>query len=161
MAGAAVYKLPLISKVTPRTLELFPHYKPLRAAAGWLPVTFGGVTAVPNSLVSASSRVASIATRLQARPDVTAGDSVWWHCDLIHSVAPVVDQRGWGNVMYIPAAPWCPRNEAHAPSVLEAFITGTSPTDFPAEHYERDWTGRYRYDELTEVGRRSLGIEDS
>src|ERR1051326_6786965 len=36
VAGAAVYKLPLISKVTPRTLELFPHYKPLRAAADWL-----------------------------------------------------------------------------------------------------------------------------
>jgi hypothetical protein len=36
VAGAAVYKLPLISKVSPRTLELFPHYKPRRAAAGWL-----------------------------------------------------------------------------------------------------------------------------
>jgi len=35
VAGAAVYKLPLIAKVTPRTLELFPHYKPQRAAAGW------------------------------------------------------------------------------------------------------------------------------
>ena len=44
-------------------------------------------------------------------PDVRAGDSVWWHCDMIHSVAPVTSQQGWGNVMYIPAAPWCPRNE--------------------------------------------------
>jgi Protein of unknown function (DUF1479) len=32
-------------------------------------------------------------------PDVTAGDSVWWHVDMIHSVAPVEDQQGWGNVM--------------------------------------------------------------
>ena len=53
-------------------------------------------------------------------PDVRAGDSVWWHCDMIHSVAPVTDQQGWGNVMYIPAAPWCPRNEAYAASVREA-----------------------------------------
>ncbi|MFZ0186135.1 MAG: YbiU family protein, partial [Streptosporangiaceae bacterium] len=36
-------------------------------------------------------------------PDVRAGDSVWWHCDMIHSVARVQNQQGWGNVMYIPA----------------------------------------------------------
>ena len=51
---------------------------------------------------------------LSGIPDVQAGDSVWWHCDMIHSVAPVRDQQGWGNVMYIPAAPWCPRNETYA-----------------------------------------------
>jgi hypothetical protein len=51
-------------------------------------------------------------------PDVRAGDSVWWHSDMIHSVAPVTDQRGWGNVMYIPAAPWCARNDTYAESVV-------------------------------------------
>lgn len=40
-------------------------------------------------------------------PALEAGDSVWWHCDVIHAVAPVEDQQGWGNVMYIPAAPMC------------------------------------------------------
>ena len=64
-------------------------------------------------------------------PDVKAGDSVWWHCDMIHSVAPVEDQKGWGNVMYIPAAPWCPRNETYAASVREAFLTGSSPSRLP------------------------------
>ncbi|MHA6806045.1 DUF1479 domain-containing protein [Salinifilum ghardaiensis] len=92
-------------------------------------------------------------------PDIRAGDSVWWHCDVIHSVAPVTDQKGWGNVMYIPAAPWCPRNEEYAASVREAFRTGSSPDDFPAEHYERDWTGRFTYDQLNEIGRRGLGFE--
>ena len=77
-------------------------------------------------------------------PDVKAGDSVWWHCDMIHSVAPVQDQKGWGNVMYIPAAPWCPRNEAYAASVRKAFITGSSPSDFPDEDYERSWPNRFR-----------------
>jgi hypothetical protein len=91
-------------------------------------------------------------------PDVQAGDSVWWHCDMIHSVAPVHDQKGWGNVMYIPAAPWCPRNEAYAASVREAFATGSSPADFPAEHYERDWAGRFTADRLNETGRRGLGL---
>jgi len=89
-------------------------------------------------------------------PDVKAGDSVWWHCDMIHSVAPVQDQKGWGNVMYIPAAPWCPRNEAYATSVREAFESGASPSDFPAEHYEKDWPDRFPPARLNEIGRRGL-----
>ena len=91
-------------------------------------------------------------------PDVRAGDTVWWHSDMIHSVAPVVDQRGWGNVMYIPAAPWCLRNETYSESVREAFLTGSSPTDFPEEHYERTWSDRFTIDDLNDVGRRGLGL---
>jgi hypothetical protein len=89
-------------------------------------------------------------------PDVKAGDSVWWHCDMIHSVAPVQDQKGWGNVMYIPAAPWCPRNETYAASVREAFLSGASPSDFPAEDYEKDWPDRFSPARLNEIGRRGL-----
>jgi hypothetical protein len=95
---------------------------------------------------------------LSGIPSVRAGDSVWWHCDMIHSVAPVRNQRGWGNVMYIPAAPWCPRNEAYAASVREAFRSGSSPGDFPAEHYERTWAGRFTEDDLNDVGRRGMGL---
>jgi hypothetical protein len=91
-------------------------------------------------------------------PDVQAGDSVWWHCDVVHGVAPVEDQQGWGNVMYIPAAPWCPRNEEYAPKVREAFLAGDSPTDFPEEHYERSWPDRFQPGQLNETGRRGLGI---
>jgi len=91
-------------------------------------------------------------------PDVRAGDTVWWHCDLIHSVAPVENQQGWGNVMYIPAAPWCPRNERYAEKVRAAFATGSSPDDFPAEHYERDWAGRFGPEDLNETGRQGLGL---
>jgi Gig2-like len=92
-------------------------------------------------------------------PDVRAGDSVWWHCDMIHSVAPVQNQRGWGNVMYIPAAPWCPRNEHYAAAVREAFITGSSPSDFPAENYERDWHNRFQPGDLNQTGRRGLDLD--
>ena len=92
-------------------------------------------------------------------PDVRAGDSVWWHCDMIHSVAPVRNQKGWGNVMYIPAAPWCPRNEQYAATVRDAFNTGSSPRDFPDENYERDWPNRFRLDDLNENGRRGLGLD--
>ena len=96
---------------------------------------------------------------LSGIPDVRAGDSVWWHCDLIHSVAPVTDQQGWGNVMYIPAAPWCPRNEAYAAGVRAAFATGSSPGDFPQEDYERGWSGRSGPDDLNGTGRRGLGLD--
>ncbi len=92
-------------------------------------------------------------------PDIQAGDSVRWHCDLIHSVAPVQNQQGWGNVMYIPAAPWCSRNETYTATVREAFRTGSSPHDFPAEHYERSWDNRFQVDDLNAVGRRGLGLE--
>jgi len=96
---------------------------------------------------------------LTSIPDVRAGDSVWWHCDMIHSVAPVRNQKGWGNVMYIPAAPWCPRNERYAAAVREAFITGASPSDFPAENYERDWPNRFQPGDLNQTGRRGLDLD--
>jgi hypothetical protein len=91
-------------------------------------------------------------------PDVQAGDTVWWHADVIHGVAPVEDQQGWGNVMYIPAAPWCPRNKEYAASVREAFLAGDSPSDFPEEHYERNWPDRFQPEQLNETGRRGLGM---
>jgi Protein of unknown function (DUF1479) len=92
-------------------------------------------------------------------PDVQLGDTVWWHCDMIHSVAPVENQEGWGNVMYIPAAPACAKNERYAASVRAAFGAGRSPDDFPAEHYEVDWTSRFRVDQLNDIGRRGLGLK--
>ena len=96
---------------------------------------------------------------LSGIPDVRAGDSVWWHCDLIHAVAPVENQQGWGNVMYIPAAPWCPRNEEYAAAVRDAFATGSSPTDFPDEHYERTWPNRFTAADLNPTGRSGLGLQ--
>ncbi|MFG1175550.1 DUF1479 domain-containing protein [Erwiniaceae bacterium CAU 1747] len=91
-------------------------------------------------------------------PSLQAGDSVWWHCDVIHSVAPVTDQQGWGNVMYIPAAPLCEKNLACARNVAQALEQGTSPGDFPREDYERDWQQRFTLADLNDIGQRSLGL---
>ncbi len=93
-----------------------------------------------------------------AIPDVQPGDTVWWHCDLIHSVAPVADQQGWGNVMYIPTAPWCTKNEQYAQYVHDAFVAGGSPPDFPAEHYEASWNDRFSPAQLSPVGRAGMGL---
>lgn len=91
-------------------------------------------------------------------PDLRAGDSVWWHCDMIHSVAPVENQQGWNNVMYIPCAPMCDKNTAYAARVNEAFRHGNSPDDFPAEHYETNWLHRFTENELNDIGWRALGM---
>jgi Protein of unknown function (DUF1479) len=116
-----------------------------------------GVT-VSQAFPASSKWHALLLRALSGIPDVQAGDSVWWHCDLIHSVASVENQQGWGNVMYIPAAPWCPRNQQYAPSVRDAFLTGSSPGDFPAEHYERTWANRFQSQNLNDTGRRGLGL---
>ena len=87
-----------------------------------------------------------------------AGDSVWWHCDIIHSVAPVENQQGWGNVMYIPAAPMCEKNLAYAQKVKIALEKGASPGDFPREDYEASWQGRFTLEDLNIHGKRALGM---
>jgi hypothetical protein len=91
-------------------------------------------------------------------PAVEPGDTVWWHGDLIHSVGEVTRQRGWGNVMYIPASPHCEKNAAYAEKCGQAFLAGASPGDFAAEDYETSWSGRATLDDLDPVGRRQLGL---
>nr|WP_310616156.1 DUF1479 domain-containing protein [Pantoea cypripedii] len=95
---------------------------------------------------------------LSSIPPLQAGDSVWWHCDVIHSVAPVESQQGWGNVMYIPAAPLCDKNLRYAEKVANALDFGISPPDFPREDYERDWQERFTTADLNAIGKRSLGL---
>jgi len=95
---------------------------------------------------------------LTSIPALEAGDSVWWHCDVIHSVAPVKDQQGWGNVMYIPAAPMCEKNLAYAKKVKVALETGASPGDFPREDYEKTWQDRFTVNDLNIHGKRALGM---
>ena len=88
-------------------------------------------------------------------PPVEPGDTVWWHADMIHSVGGVTGQKGWGNVMYIPATPHCEKNAACA----QAFRTGGSPGDFAAEDYETTWAGRATLTDLNHTGRRQLGLQ--
>ena len=92
-------------------------------------------------------------------PDVKAGDSVWWHCDMIHSVAPVEDQKGWGNVMYIPAAPWCPRNEAYADRRARG-VRAPAPARATSRRSTTSATGPTASgpSDLNDTGRRGLGL---
>lgn len=94
---------------------------------------------------------------LSSIPALNAGDSVWWHCDIIHSVAPVENQQGWGNVMYIPAAPMCEKNLAYAQKVKSPRKRRLAG-DFPREDYEASWQGRFTVEDLNIHGKRALGM---
>lgn len=91
-------------------------------------------------------------------PVVEPGDTVWWHGDLIHAVADGSNPDRWGNVMYIPASPHCPKNAAYAKRCGQAFLAGASPGDFAPEDYEAGWTGRATPDDLDAVGRDQLSL---
>lgn len=91
-------------------------------------------------------------------PAVEPGDTVWWHGDVIHAVADGSNPDRWGNVMYIPASPHCPKNAAYAKRCGQAFLTGASPGDFAPEDYEAGWKGRATLDDLDAVGRDQLGL---
>ena len=95
---------------------------------------------------------------LSAIPSVQPGDSVWWHCDMIHSVAPVQNQQGWGNVMYIPAAPVVQQERELRPPGAGGVPGRSQPLDFPEEHYEAGWANRFQPGQLNEIGRRGLGL---
>ncbi len=90
-------------------------------------------------------------------PHVEAGDSVWWHPDLIHAVEPAHTGQAESNVMYIPAAPDCPRNRAFQARQWQAFVEGRSPPDFPADDLEVTFAGRAAPGDLTALGRQQMG----
>jgi hypothetical protein len=92
-------------------------------------------------------------------PAVEPGDTVWWHCDLVHGVGDETTDERWGNVMYIPAAPWCGKNEVYARACGQAFLEGASPADFAPEDYETAFTGRPAPEDLSPLGRKQLGLE--
>lgn len=85
-------------------------------------------------------------------------DTVWWHPDAVHAVDPVRDQRGWGSVMYTPAAPFCAKNAAYAERCGRPFVAGRTPDDVAPEHDEVGWADRPGPADLSEVGRRQLGL---
>ena len=91
-------------------------------------------------------------------PEVEPGDTVWWHPDVIHSVANEHQGDHYANVIYVGASPVCAKNEAYARRQADAFYSGRSAPDFAAEDYEVNFEGRATVDDLTELGRRQLYI---
>jgi hypothetical protein len=91
-------------------------------------------------------------------PVVEPGDTVWWHQDVIHAVEDQHTGRGYSNVIYIGAAPWCAKNEAFAAQQAHAFLTGHSSPDFAPENYELSFEGRATPADLSDLGCKQMGL---
>ena len=91
-------------------------------------------------------------------PVVQPGDTVWWHADLYHLVGDATNATRSGNVMYVGAAPSCPRNEAYRVGMLDRFLRGASPVDFPGDDFEAGFVGRATVADLNATGRRQFGL---
>ena len=96
---------------------------------------------------------------LSSIPLMQAGDTVFWHCDVIHAVEDAHRGTGYSNVMYIAAAPGCAKNDEYLKRQLPTFLRGESPPDFPADNFETDFDGRASEDSLTDLGKRQLGFD--
>ena len=90
-------------------------------------------------------------------PQVEAGDTVWWHPDVIHGVEDKHQGTGYSNVIYIGAAPDCDKNRIFSDLQRVAFETGASSPDFAAENYELGFEGRAMLSDLSPLGRRQMG----
>ncbi|WP_240702413.1 DUF1479 domain-containing protein [Trinickia terrae] len=95
---------------------------------------------------------------LSSIPLMQAGDTVFWHSDVIHAVEDAHRGKGYSNVMYIASAPSCAKNDAYLRRQLPSFLEGKSPPDFPADHFEVDFVGRATVDDLTPLGRAQMGF---
>jgi hypothetical protein len=138
------------------------HVVPIPAAVGYRLVHgLAGELGLLGEPVAAPRRDAAddLLTRaLVPIPPVEPGDTVWWHGDLYHSVADATNDARWGNVMYIGAAPRCPRNDVYRSTAFDRFARGASPIDFPADDFEVDFTGRATVDDLNARGRAQFGL---
>ena len=94
-------------------------------------------------------------------PHMEPGDTVFWHCDLIHAVENEHNGKGYSNVMYIASTPWCEKNSEYLERELPAFLAGKTPPDFAADDFEVNFKGRATVDDLTPLGRSQFGMTSS
>ncbi|WP_020394356.1 YbiU family protein [Thiolinea disciformis] len=92
-------------------------------------------------------------------PKMNPGDTIWWHPDLVHAVEDAHRGTGYSNVIYIGAAPYCDKNVAYLKKQAEAFRKGESAPDFAAEHYELAYQDRATESDLTDLGKKQMGLQ--
>ncbi|THV05658.1 DUF1479-domain-containing protein [Dendrothele bispora CBS 962.96] len=90
-------------------------------------------------------------------PKVMPGDAVFWHCDVVHSVEQEHTGTEDSAVMYIPALPTCPLNQAYVEKQKECFLNGIRPPDFPQGLEQFPGTGTPK-DILSSMGQRAMGL---
>ncbi|KAF9045976.1 DUF1479-domain-containing protein [Hymenopellis radicata] len=103
----------------------------------------------------------SLASRYHdLRAHVNPGDTVFWHCDMVHSVEQEHTGSGDSAVMYIPAVPLTPMNKAYIERQRESFVQGVRPPDFPdTTKDEKDFIGTGRVEDITNLlGKQAMGF---
>lgn len=95
---------------------------------------------------------------LTSIPLMQPGDSIWWHPDVIHAVEDEHKGNGYSNVIYIGAAPYCEKNVKYLAKQAQAFQKGESAPDFAPEHYELNYHNRATEADLTELGKKQMGL---
>ncbi|KAG6844690.1 hypothetical protein H0H87_004665 [Tephrocybe sp. NHM501043] len=92
-------------------------------------------------------------------PKVYPGDTVFWHCDVVHAVEEEHTGIGDSAVMYIPAVPLTPLNQKYVERQKETFLKGMCPPDFPKGPGEAAFIGTGRAEDiLSPVGRIAMGL---
>ncbi|KAJ3751759.1 hypothetical protein EV360DRAFT_89403 [Lentinula raphanica] len=91
-------------------------------------------------------------------PKVMPGDTVFWHCDVVHSVE--VDHTGQEDsaVMYIPAVPTTPINKAYVEKQKDCFLKSINPPDFPKGSQAFHGISQTVEDFLSPLGLRAMGL---
>lgn len=98
---------------------------------------------------------------LSSIPLMEPGDTVFWHCDVVHAVENEHKGSGYSNVMYIASTPGCAKNTAYLARQAPAFLAGKTPPDFAPDDFEVDFKGRASEADLTPLGRSQLGLSSS
>jgi len=95
-------------------------------------------------------------------PKVKPGDTVFWHCDVIHSVEQVHTGSEDSAVIYIPAVPLTPQNQAYVERQKTTFLSGDKPPDFPKGKSESTFVGVGTVNDIVGIaGRRAMGFQEA
>ncbi|KAF9266403.1 DUF1479-domain-containing protein [Marasmius fiardii PR-910] len=93
-------------------------------------------------------------------PDVSPGDAVFWHCDVVHSVEPEHLGEEDSAVMYIASVPLTLLNQDYVEKQKQTFLKGVAPPDFPKVKVdEAEMKGIGKADDiLSSAGRLAMGF---
>ncbi|KAJ6468308.1 hypothetical protein C8R45DRAFT_1018246 [Mycena sanguinolenta] len=92
-------------------------------------------------------------------PAVNPGDTVFWHCDVVHSVEEDHTGSEDSAVMYIPAVPLTPANARYVERQKDDFFKGVPPPDFPVAVTGVGLVGLGSEKDIDEpLGRKAMGL---
>ena len=113
----------------------------------------------PARALSVNSKYHSLLLRgLVSIPKMNAGDTVWWHPDVVHGVEDHHTGKGYSNVAYVGSTPHCKKNLAYAKKQSIKFLEGKSPPDFAPEDDEVNYKNRADISDLTPLGKKQLAL---